>query len=348
MKNNIYINIWDYASDKFPFQLFIGGRGTGKTYSALNGAVENGSKFIFMRRTANEMDLMIDNQFGEEGANPFKPINRNRGCNLGFKRIVKNLAGIYERINEEGKEIATGAPVGYAVALSTVSTIRGIDFSECTDLFYDEFIPEKHVKKLKSEGTAFLNAYETINRNREIEGRAPMRAWLLANSNDIYNELFKELGIVSDVEKMISKGLQHKYYDNRGLAIHILESSKEFVDKKSDTALYRLTRGSQFYDMALGNTFSYNDFSYIEYRNIHKGWYPICGYDDATIFRKKGERILYVSYSNAQCKRYNISDEASKRNFIQNHKMMLYSNFIKGNIIFESFELKAKLLDLIL
>ena len=56
-----YINIWKYKDEHYPFQIFIGGRGTGKTYSALegclNGKIEDNKKFILMRRTAQEMDL---------------------------------------------------------------------------------------------------------------------------------------------------------------------------------------------------------------------------------------------------------------------------------------------------
>ena len=37
-----YIDVWKFKSNKFPFQIFIGGRGTGKTYSALTGALGAG------------------------------------------------------------------------------------------------------------------------------------------------------------------------------------------------------------------------------------------------------------------------------------------------------------------
>ena len=346
-----YINIWKYKDEHYPFQIFIGGRGTGKTYSALegclNGKIADNKKFILMRRTAQEMDLLLDSDRGE-GANPFKPINKTLDRNVGMRSIVKNLAGVYNReLTEEGKITHVGTPIGYGVALSTIASIRGIDFSDVSDCIYDEFIPEKHVRKMKGESDALLNAYETINRNREFYGEKPLGMWLLANSNDIYNEIFIGLELVNIVEKMLQTGKHDKYISDRGLAIHLLESPKEFVEKKSKTALYKLTAGSDFAGMALGNDFAYNDFSLIAHRNL-KGYIPVCSIDEGTIYRKKGEREIYISYAQARVPKYTTKTEHEKRRFMADIGLSLYQPFIDGCIIFESYALKAKLLDLIL
>ena len=50
-------------------------------------------------------------------------------------------------------------------ALSTFSTLRGMDLERFKVLYYDEFIPELHVRAMKAEGMAFSQTYETINRN---------------------------------------------------------------------------------------------------------------------------------------------------------------------------------------
>ena len=343
-----YINIWDFKDPAFPFQIFIGGRGCGKTFSALSGSLDlSPAKFIFMRRTAQELDLMLDSEKYGEGANPFKPVNKFKDRNVGMSKIVKNLAGIYNREMIDGKEKPVGAPIGYGVALSTISTIRGIDFSDCTDCIYDEFIPEKHVRKMKGEGSALLNAYETICRNRELAGEPPLNLWMLANSNDIYNAIFIELGIVSDVEKMIRKGLRHKYFRDRLLAIHLIGDNEEFVDAKSVTALYKLTRGSQFADMALNNKFAYNDFSLIKHENI-SGYRPVCHIGKAYIYSKKGESRLYVTYAAARCPEFDIETEQDRKAFYNEYGFKIHKFFIASRIYFESFELKQTILDLIL
>lgn len=351
MKNEKYVYIWDYKNPDYPFQIFIGGRGTGKTFGALDGAIngEVAEKFIYMRRTGQELELTLDSDERGEGANPFKAINRETGRNVGLRKIVKNLAGVYNReYEEDGEKLkAVGTPIGYGVALNTLVSVRSLDFTDATDLIYDEFIPERHVRKLKDEGGAFLNAIETLNRNRELEGLPPLNVWLLANSNNIYNEIFITLGIVSIVEKMLRKGQKDLYIKERGLAIHLVENNKSFVEAKADTALYRLTKGTQFYDMALKNEFAYNDFSLIGYRKV-TGYQPICAVDNAYIFRKKGEREYYVSYAPAKCPHFDTRTEQERRRFLQNYGLGLIPAFVAGNIIFESFELKQKILDIIL
>lgn len=341
-----YLNIWEYKDDRFPFQIFIGGRGTGKTYGGLSGAIKLPDKFLYMRRTAQELDLMLDSDKYGEGANPFKPINRDQGVNIGMSKIVKNLAGIYHREMSDGRLRSVGAPIGYGVALSTISSIRSVDFSDCSDCIYDEFIPEAHVKKIKGEGTALLNAYETICRNREFIGEDPLRLWLLANSNNIYNDIFIELDIVSEVEKMVRKGKSDLYNEDRGLAIHLINNNEEFVEKKQATALYKLTRGTKFSDMALNNKFSYNDFSLIRHEKI-TGYRPICGFGKGYIYGKKGDSLLYVTYAAAKCVNYDIETEQGRRNFYNMIGRKLNDYFINSRIIFESYELKQTILDLI-
>ena len=341
-----YINIWDYKDSRYPYQIFIGGRGCGKTYSALQQCLINNYRFIFMRRTAQELDLMLDSDRGE-GANPFKPLNRDLGRDVGLSRIVKNLAGIYNRELIEDKLLPVDPPIGYGVALSTISSIRGIDFSDCDVCIYDEFIPEKHVRRIKNEGTALLNAYETMNRNRELDGKAPMTLYLLANSNDIYNDIFIELGIVSDIEKMVRRGKSDLYMEDRGLAVHLLANNEEFTDAKSKTALYKLTAGSNFADMALNNKFAYEDFSLIGRQSL-AGFRPVSAIGKAFIYMKKGDSFIYVSYARARCPILNIDNESDRMSFYSSYGRKIKQYYINGRICFESYELKRIILDLIL
>lgn len=347
---SLFINIYDYQNTDYPFQIFIGGRGTGKTYSALKGALtgECKGKFLFMRRTRGELDLMLDSPARGEGANPFKVLNRDLGLNVGLTKIVDNLAGIYDREEKNGSYVYADEPRGYGVALSTINSIRGVDFSDVTDWIYDEFIPEKHVKRMRSEADALLNAYETVCRNRELSGAAPVRLWLLANSNDIYNPIFEGLNIVSEVEKMIRSGKHDRYLPARGLAIHVIDSSGEFIEKKSQTALYKLTQGSAFSGMALNNDFSYNDFSLIASRSVHRGYIPLCSFGPSTIYKKKGAREVYVSYTPAKAPHYNSDVAQDRRAFYRDIGYTLAEAYTRSCIVFESYELKELILNAIL
>lgn len=345
---NIYLNIWDYKDDKYPFQVFIGARGCGKTYSALRGVIQGEceGKFIYMRRTQDELDLVMDSKQGE-GANPFKPINDDFYTNYGFTSIVPHLLGVYHRtVNENNNYVYEGQPIGYGVSLSTIAKIRGLSFEDCDILIYDEFIKEKHIRKMKGESDALFNALETINRNRELKGKKPVMCYLLANSNDIYNEIFIGLGIVTDIERMLRQGKEHKYFPERGLAVHVLKDNPAYTEKKSQTALYKLTAGTQFSDMALHNDFSYNDFSDIKHLEL-KGFQAVVGLGKAWVYKKKGERLFYVCYASAKVPHYTYGNEIDRHAFNRIIGMVLYEESMQHNVIYETYELKEIILDTI-
>lgn len=351
MDERHYVNVMEYEDERFPYQVFIGGRGTGKSYSALRGLVdcykEKGETSIWMRRTQDESDLMCDSRTMGEAANPFSNLNADYAWSYGFIPIVKKLSGIYWRtFGEDKKPVIDGPPIGYGVALSTISSIRGISLEDNERLFYDEFIPEMHVRKMKEEGMAFLQAMETIQRNREAKGRKPMFVYLLANAYNIYNPIFVELGIVNICERMIAKGQGHRYIEERGLAIHILPPSEEFVDIKSQSALYRLTKGTRFYDINLGNQFIYNDFSQIKYINI-KGYQPICSFGVAYVWKKKGAAEYYITYASAKCPAFDVTLIQDKRLFRARYGHVLQDQFVRSKVWFETYDLKQMFLDLI-
>lgn len=345
-----YVNIFDHADYNYPFQIFIGGRGTGKTYSGLKGCLDKTivpGKFIYMRRTAKQFQKIMDDNKGNEGLNPFKKLNANEGFNIGFKEIQEDVAGIYTRIEEGGKLRHIGAPIGYGLSLSTVASVRGIDLTDCSDWIYDEFVKEKHEKVMREECDALLNAYETICRNREFDGLPPIRLWLLSNASDIYNPIFVGLNIVSIVERMIAKGETDKYIKERGLAIHLLAPADEFINAKKQTALYKLTQGTKFYDMALNNEFAYNDFSLVGFRNL-KGYTPLCKLDDAYIYKKKGENIIYVSYAPVpHVPKFSTSEKQDLIRFRKEFGVWLYPYFVQSKMFFESYDLKEKVLNII-
>ena len=351
-----FINIWDYKDSRYPFQIFIGGRGTGKTYSALEGvstpslrAEHNVDKFMYLRRMKQEAELLLDSDKKGEGANPFKPINRNLKLNIGIKKMNSQLGSICERgSTDEGRYTYSSTPLGYSAALTSIASMRSLAFNDVSDIIYDEFIPERHLHKIKGECDALLNAYETINRNREFEGQEACRLWMLANSNDIYNDYFVGLGIVSECEKMLRKGISDKYFEDRGLAIHILPPSKTFMEKKSKTAIARLTKGTAFSQMAYSNEFAYNDFSLISRRPL-AGYVPFVSISNkAFIYKKKGMNEYYVTYAKARVQNFDVKTEQDRRMFMRRFGLGLLDEFTASHIVFESYELKALLLDVLL
>ena len=272
----------------YPFTLITGGRGTGKTFGALVNMVETETEFIFMRRTQTQLDAISTEQFS-----PFRKINAVMGWHIGTGKISKQTGGFWRQIQDDaGEWVNAGDPIGTSVALSTFSNIRG--FGTTADvLIYDEFIPEEHERPIKEEATAFFNAYESINRNRELEGLQPVQAFCLSNSNTLNNSLFVKLQLVDRVERMTAKGQQLWTDDKRGLCV-ILLSQSPISDKKSDTALYRLTSGTEFADMALRNEWAFDESDGIVSRPLQE-YRPIVTVGEITIYKHKHIGGYYVS-----------------------------------------------------
>lgn len=273
---------------EMPFQIFIGGRGIGKTYSALSSTLESDSKYMFMRRTAAEIEAVCNNL-----ANPFKVINRDFKRNIGVEYIPKQGYGYFGNTDiRDEKEVLVDV-LGYAAPLSTFSKIRGVDFSDVEYVIFDEFIPEKHVHKINAEGDAFLHFYESVNRNREFEGRPPLRVYLLANAINLNNQILLALGVVSIIAEMKIHG-RHRYTDKeRGVYIELMENA-EFKERKGETALYRLTGGTSFSEQALNNEFTDDSFVSID-RNVKLIEYkPMFRFGSYTVYTHKSNGDMYI------------------------------------------------------
>lgn len=284
-----FLNVAALMSVDLPFVFCWGGRGTGKTYGALKYVVESGLKFMLMRRTQAQLDLISKPEFS-----PFKPLNRDLGWNVGIVPLNKYNGGVYNMECVDGKQCATGSPIGYTCALSTIANIRGFDGSDIDVLLYDEFIPEPHARPIKEEHEAFLNAYETINRNRELQGRKPLKVLCLANSNSLDNPLFLGLGLVTKAERMNRLRQEHSVDTRRGcLLVNLCRS--EISNQKSGTALYRFAGDGSFSRMALSNDFSGEDErGSIGSRPLQE-YRPIVQVGEICIYRHKSRDLFFCS-----------------------------------------------------
>lgn len=316
-----YVNIRGILSEKLPFNFVIGGRATGKTYTTLETVIEDEIPFMYMRRTQSQADLINKKEFS-----PFKSLNRDKGWNIVTEQISKYNAGFY--IDESDG----GLPIGYTCALSTVSNIRGFDAQDVKLLIYDEFIPERHERPIKNEGAAFLNAYETINRNRELSGKEPLQVICLANANDLSNALFIELGLVRKAEQMKRKGQEISIDRKRGIGIFMLSESP-ISDLKRNTALYRLTAGSEFERMSIDNDFSGRDYTNVAVRPLVE-YRPVVAVGEICIYTHKNTNKLYVSLHTTGSPPTYTSGESDLKRFSRAYSWV-WMEYMENNVEFE-------------
>ena len=287
-----YVNIGGILCEGYPFNFICGGRGTGKTYDALRTARNKGIKFIFLRRTQAQADLISKAEFSI-----FKPLNEDEGWNIYPERVSKYNSAFVEN----------DIQIGYTAALSTLSNMRGFDASDIQLIIYDEFIPEKHERPIKNEAAALWNAYETINRNRELKGIAPVQLLCLANANDITNPVFESLNLIRVADRMQKKGSERWTDDKRGIQLIMLQRSP-ISRKKGNTVLYNLTEGSDFSRMSLDNSFNVNR-QHVRPRPLGE-YVPVCLIGELCIYRHKSDPRLYCTTHQAGVfsRRFGTSD----------------------------------------
>lgn len=234
---NGYLDMGAVISAPYPFIIVIGARGTGKTYGALKYCAENGVRFCYMRRTDRILKIITDPAY-----QPFKKINTDSGLNVAVSR--GHGFGVFQ--DDRGI-------LGYAAALSTFANVRGFDGSDIEVLIFDEFVPEPGERVAFNMFRALLNAIETIGRNRELEGRPPLKTVLLSNSDLIYGDIINGFRIGSDLLEMQETGTEQK--EKSADMLLIRPAAEMFAEKKSRTALFRVTEGTDFYNVALKNEF---------------------------------------------------------------------------------------------
>lgn len=327
---NGYVNIPEILLHEAIFIFIYGGRGTGKTYGTLQEMIDGNRKFIYMRRLQAQADIVK-----KDDMQPFKTLNMDRGWNIMPFPINKYISSFYESdTNEDGKVIPVGDSKGLLTSLSTFSNLRGVDGSDIEVMVLDEFIPELNERPIKGEAEALFNAYETMNRNRELKGKDPIKLLCLANSNRIDNPLFMELKLIRIAEKIRKNGDEYYYDKKRRMLLIDLYKSK-ISEEKSNTALYQLTRGTEFYNMAIKNAFLNEERGRIATKPI-KEYKPIVSIGEICIYKHKSNGEYYVtSFKSGSPKEYGVGEKDRAR--FRKDFLFLWHAYMKNKIVFEEY-----------
>lgn len=277
-----WVNIDFIMSLPYTFIITIGGRGIGKTYGMLKYLWFNEIPYIYMRRTGSQLDMISTTEL-----HPLAPVARDHKFGYIVDTVAPRISGIYEY-----KDSVKGKLRGYNMALSLMATVRGFDASQIQVLFYDEYIKESHEKPIRQEFKAFVNAYETINRNRELKGDIPLRVFLASNSDNIDNPILDGMGIITDMLEMQKYGECIREYQDRDMCIINFRNSPISMQKRT-TAIGRILETAPH----IGGIILDNDFSL---RNIKIGSKPkremrcICSIDMLSIWQHKGDGNIYI------------------------------------------------------
>ena len=328
-------------SDLTNLNIIIGARGPGKTFSVLKHRIEDSdedesenSKFIWLRDTDTVVQKIA------AGNSLTTSIERE---NPGFPHVeIIKSQGNYKFVKDPKSD--NYKYLGYLMGLSTFHNARGLSYDDVIDITWDEFIPEEGTIIKKNQGQIFLNMYESVNRNRELENppRPPVRITFLSNSEDIYSDVLEDLGVSGILENMTITG-EHTYRDD-DIWIELLNAA-EFREKKKETFIYRINKNEKFKDKALNNKFIYNKA--LIKRNINlKGAtglfniahrYVLIQLADGSLYFKLGTWKNIINYD------MDNDQEAILYRLLFNDKLRLH--YIAGNMFFDSIYTQRTILE---
>lgn len=313
------------------FIVIIGKRQIGKTYNVLMYMLDYDKRFVFMRRVKPEIQML------EKGVNsPFEKLKKyaDRVSFIHESEYSSRLVRIDE--TDDG-DVET--QIGLGCALSVVGKLRGFNGDLYTDVVFDEFIPEEHLYKVRNEGNAFKAAHETINGNRELEGRPCLRWWLLANSNDLDNEILNSLHITEIVEKMSLRGEEARVLPDRGIMI-LLPDSEVITEKRAKTGLYRaIGTDDDYAKMALGNEFAFNDYSDV-YTQPIKEYNLIVTVGSVSIYLHKDRKNIYITTkANEKARHMYAPSEYGYKTFVREYPE-IKAAYMRGKTVFQTMAVK--------
>jgi len=313
-----------YCDYKGIDQIFIvGARGTGKSYGIQKRLILDKEKFIYTRISGNEIKMINNPEM-----NPFNAFYDDPDF-LSYKFDIKKIPmvdnGLYLLINDK--------QLGICLPLTTFGKFRGMDFHEYRQIFLDEFIPERTIKKTPGIGQALKQAYETVNRNRELKGEKPVRLWAAANSLDLNNEILLEFQLIPMMEKLIKSD---KEVWQEGNKLLIYPQHSPISEKKAGTSLYKNDKGS-FSEMALKNQFREYSRSNLGSRSLTGAEPKFTLQGKFSVYRLQN-RSWYVTTPKKMKELYPDKD-FNKMQMIRKY-YFLAELYLNGRIIFESPELE--------
>lgn len=312
---------WDYIMEQDESIIsVVGARGVGKSYGIFKWLLDHNEKFIYLRRLKSQLD-----QCGKIDGNPFKKV-----CADTDRTIIPYTSGgiITFRYNDKSGDVAS-----LGIALSVVANVRGIDFSDYKYIVFDEFIANVGERPIKDEFSAFLNFYETVNRNRELSGEPAVKCIMLGNANTLINPYFTGWHFMQTAIKMI-RGKQMVYRSGDKSRMMIMLLNSPISNRKKSTVLYQ-NADNDFMNMALDNSFR-TDATTIKSEPLTE-YNHIVSVGEIGIYRHKSQKKYYVSSTISKSCYYD-SYGIKLKMFVHDFYMLRVFYLINKIVTFESFE----------
>lgn len=226
-KNKFY-SLKSILSKNCQYNLIIGERSNGKTYSVLKYGLEkyidNGEQMAYVRRWAEDFK-------GKRGSVLFDGLVKNneieKMTNGEYNAVYYYSSRWYLCRIEDGERIKTDEnPFCFGFSIASAEHDKSTSFPNITTICFDEFLTRKYY--LPDEFIHFMNLLSTIIRQRNN-----VKIFMLGNTVNTFSPYFSEMGI-THIKKMKQGDIDiYTYGDsNLKLAIELCKHNKE--GKESD------------------------------------------------------------------------------------------------------------------
>lgn len=210
------------------YYVVYGERSNGKTYSALDYALEryakNGEQFAYIRRFGEDIRKKnLSNLFSGHVENGAVSSKFNEWTN-----IVYSSAKFYLTKIENDATVQSTEPMGFAFDLNSMEHYKSISFPKITTIIFDEFISRSGY--LPNEWILFTNTLSTI-----IRHRSNVKIIMLGNSVNKYCPYFSEMGLTHIKDQKQGTVDVYNYADtDLQVVCEYTEDSKKRGGKESD------------------------------------------------------------------------------------------------------------------
>ena len=252
-----YYNVKKICTFGRPLNFIVGSRSIGKSTSlaclSILNYMENGKKFIYTRRTKDEVLLTCRTFFDNAVGIINSKLNLRKIKNIEYKS--RNFYIIYED--------GTREKCGECIPLSMQQKYKSASYSDYNIIIYDEFIAVGGASYLGNvnypdqEYDFLMSLYQTVDRGQDNPYRDETRIFCLGNSWTIYNPIFLSFNI-SDYIDETSEWIRPR---GEGWVLHNISDVDATAGKEESNAF--LLANQKLKDYAFYNKSIEND-RYIE------------------------------------------------------------------------------------
>lgn len=215
---------------KAQYYIIIGERSNGKTYSALEYALdrfqEDGEQFAYVRRWGEDIRKaqMIELFSALEANDVIKKKTGGMFTSVNYSAKKFYLTAT----NENGDTNILDKPFGFTFDLNSMEHYKSISFPGIKTIIFDEFLSRQGY--LPNEFILFSNTLSTIIRNRD-----DVKIIMLGNTVNRYCPYFAEMGLTHVAEQKQGTIDEYRYSNEKlSVVVEYCESGKKRGGKKSD------------------------------------------------------------------------------------------------------------------